>query len=73
MRTKTSPTVTATRLARPADVRLRDGLRYGLLVFVALRIGLSLVALVATALLPHAASLTPGANPVIPSPVGVPW
>jgi hypothetical protein len=30
------------------------------------------VALVATALLPHAASLSPGPNAVIPSPVGVP-
>src|SRR4051812_39892948 len=53
-------------------VRLTDGLRYGLLVFLCLRIGLSIVALAATALLPHAQELKPLPDAIIPSPVGVP-
>jgi hypothetical protein len=53
-------------------VRLGDGLRYALLVFLAVRIGLSIIALVATALLPHATTLEPPPDAILPSPVGVP-
>jgi Mannosyltransferase (PIG-V) len=54
------------------SVRLRDGLRYSLLVFVCVRIGLSIIALAATALLPHTATVEPPANAVLPHPVSVP-
>jgi Mannosyltransferase (PIG-V) len=74
VRTKQTPVVSGAVSELRLQVRLRDGLRYGLLVFLALRIGLSLAALAATALLPHADTLTPTGTPlpVIPSPVGVP-
>jgi hypothetical protein len=71
MRTKQAP-APETVLGRRSRVRLVDGLRYGLLVFLAVRIGLSVVALAATALLPHADSLNPGPGAVLPAPVGVP-
>ncbi len=54
------------------EVRLRDGLGYGLLVFIAVRVGLSIVALVATAVLPHAANLQASPDSVVPSPASVP-
>jgi Mannosyltransferase (PIG-V) len=72
MRTRQAAAVSGPVAGLRRQVRLRDGLGYGLLVFLAVRIGLSLVALAATALLPHADTLTPPANAIIPSPVGVP-
>ena len=58
MKTKQAPAA-ETVLGRRTRVRLMDGVRYGLLVYLAVRIGLSVVALAATALLPHADSLNP--------------
>jgi hypothetical protein len=72
MRTRSAGLEMAHAEAR-TSVRLRDGLRYGLLVFLAVRVGLSIVALAATALLPHATSLHGTANPALPpSPASVP-
>ena len=53
---------------------LRRGLLYCLLVFVAIRVGLSLLALVATALLPNAGGLPDAVRAAagIPGPVSVP-
>ena len=74
--------VPTTRAAEDAAVgdagadraELRRGLLYCLLVFVAVRVVFSLVALLATALLPNAAGIPGGARSAagIPGPVGVP-
>jgi hypothetical protein len=64
--------VTIPRRAAGHAVRLRDGMRYGLLVFLCVRIGLSIIALAATALLPHTKTVEPPANAVLPHPVSVP-
>ena len=50
--------------------RIRRGLRYCLLVFLCVRVGLSVLALVAVALLPHPSAIGEGAG--IPPPVDVP-
>jgi len=76
--TETEPPATPASGEQPeaADDRgeLRRGLLYCLLVFVSLRVGLSLLALVATALLPNAAGIPDAARTAahIPAPVGVP-
>jgi hypothetical protein len=53
-------------------VRFRDGFLYCLKVFLAVRIGLSIVALFAVAILPNLAVLHGPANYALPGPVDVP-
>jgi len=56
---------------REARVGLLDGLWYCVKVFVAVHIALSVIGLVATAILPHAALTEPPGYPLV-APVGVP-
>ena len=53
--------------------RIRDGVRYCLVVFLGVRIGLFVIGLVAVALLPNAAAVPGAAHQLgVPVPVGVP-
>lgn len=70
MRTDESPDIEATHAADEDRGRILRGLRYCLAVFLCVRVGLSVLALVAVAILPHPSAIGEAAG--IPPPVNVP-